>query len=77
MTDAKPHESCACSRNRTCAFHRAQQKKVERLAQPVIDAQKVQMGIEELRARYAKPKPAPTPAQFARRPSRTNQWSKR
>lgn len=46
---------CACSRNRQCAFHKAQTKKMMRVAKPLHDAQKVEMGIEELRARYAKP----------------------
>lgn len=43
---------CACSRNRQCAFHRAQTKKLERVAQPVIERQKVEMGIDALRAKY-------------------------
>lgn len=73
--DLKPHQACACSRTRTCAFHRSQQKKVERLAQPVIDAQKVNMGIEDLRAKYAKPEPAPRP-QPPRRSSKSNGWKR-
>lgn len=68
MTDVEKsaHESCACSRNRQCAFHRAQAKKMQRVEEASFAQQKVEMGIEELRARYAKPKPAPTPSQFAR-----------
>ena len=45
---------CACSRNRKCAFHRAQQKKLQRVAKPMMDAERVRVGIEELRARYGK-----------------------
>lgn len=69
---------CACSRNRQCAFHRAQTKKLERVAQPLHDAQKVQMGIEELRRRYAKPKPSPSPRDFVGRPvpRKTGGWSR-
>lgn len=51
----KPHQACACSKTRPCAFHKAQQKKLERVAKPLHDKQKVEMGIEELRARYARP----------------------
>lgn len=57
MTDVQKaaHEECACSRNRQCAFHRAQTKKLERVAQPLHDKKKVQVGIEDLRAKYGKP----------------------
>lgn len=47
-------KKCACSRNRLCGFHKAQQKKIERVAKPLHDAQKVQVGIEDLRAKYGK-----------------------
>lgn len=45
---------CSCSRNRKCAFHAAQTKKLMRVAKPLHDAQKVEMGIEALRAKYSK-----------------------
>lgn len=62
MTQPKPHEACSCSRNRKCAFHAGQLKRMEKVAKPLHDAQKVQMGIEELRARYAKPEVTPKQA---------------
>lgn len=67
-------KKCACSRNRPCGFHKAQQKKLERVAKPLHDKQKLEMGIEDLRAKYAKPvtikRPVPTP------PRTSNGWSK-
>lgn len=47
----KPHQGCSCSRNRKCAFYAGQIKQMQKVAKPVIDAHKVTMGIEELRAR--------------------------
>lgn len=52
----QPHEACSCSRNRKCAFHTAQLKKVERVADHLHTQQKVQMGIEALREKYGKEK---------------------
>lgn len=43
---------CRCSRNRQCAFHAAQTKKMERVAKPMHDQQKVAEGIERLKHRY-------------------------
>lgn len=59
-----PHQGCSCSRKRKCAFHQAQIKRMEKVAKPLHDAKKVSVGIEELRARYAKPPKTPTPAQL-------------
>lgn len=66
------HEQCACSRNRQCALHRAQARKRAKVAEEVHASAKVQMGIEELRARYAKP---PSPRDLPQqRPSSNNGW---
>lgn len=65
---------CACSRNRQCAFHRAQTKKLERVAKPLHDKQKVEMGIEGLRAKYARPEAAPKPAAPRPRVGREPHW---
>lgn len=60
MTEAvHPHQACSCSRTRKCAFHAAQVKRMAKVAKPLHDAQKVAVGIEELRARYGK---TPSPA---------------
>lgn len=65
---------CACSRNRPCGFHKAQQKKLMRVAKPLHDAQKVQMGIEDLRAKYGKPQPVKRPVPAA--PRTKNGWNR-
>lgn len=67
-------DKCACSRNRQCAFHKAQTKKMMRVAKPLHDAQKVEMGIEELRVKYAKPQPVKR--QIPAAPRTRNGWSK-
>lgn len=55
MSEPKPHQGCSCSKNRKCAFHTAQVKRMNRVAKPLHDAQKVAMGLEELRSKYARP----------------------
>lgn len=45
---------CACSRNRLCGLHKAAAKKMEKIAQPMHDRQKVEAGIEDLRAKYGR-----------------------
>ena len=45
-------KKCACSRNRQCGIHRAQTKRMERVAKPMLDQQKVAEGIEALREKY-------------------------
>lgn len=65
---------CVCSRNRQCGFHRAQTKKLQRVAKPLHDAQKVQVGIEDLRAKYAKPQPVKRPIPAA--PRIKNGWNR-
>lgn len=52
MTQPRPDQGCSCSRNRKCAFHTAQINKLERVAKPVHDRQKVAAGIEALRRKY-------------------------
>lgn len=76
--DKKPHQNCSCSRNRKCAFHAGQIKQMQRVARPVIDAQKVTVGIEELRARYAKPEAEQVHTRPAapRRRQQPSRWSK-
>jgi hypothetical protein len=48
------HQNCSCSKHRPCAFHKAQAKKMARVAQAARDRQRVQMGIEQLRALYGR-----------------------
>lgn len=73
MTTAA-HEQCSCSRNRQCALHRAEARERARVAEKVHEATKVQMGIEDLRAKYAKP---PSPTQVPRRQrSSSNGWNR-
>lgn len=71
MTEAA-HKKCSCSRNRQCALHQAQMKALRRKAKETHDHERVQVGIEELRARYAKPE-----RQSPERPrhERRNGWS--
>lgn len=77
--DRAAHEGCACSKNRPCAFHRGQAKQMAKVAKPLHDKQKVEMGIEELRARYAKPEVTPKQSAIraltGRKPT-NNGWSK-
>ena len=68
---------CACSRNRQCALHRAEAKKRARVAEEIHASTKVRVGIEELRARYAVPQPAPRRHESTPRPrTGRNGWAK-
>lgn len=45
---------CRCSRNRQCAFHAAQTKKLKKVAKPMYDKQKVEAGIAALKEKYGR-----------------------
>lgn len=63
MTDTEQaHKKCSCSRNRQCALHQQQMRALRRNAQETHDRERVQIGIEELRAKYAKPPRTEPPA---------------
>lgn len=44
---------CRCSRNRMCGLHAQAAKKMAKVAAPVIEARKLETGLEALRAKYS------------------------
>lgn len=54
VKDENGKKVCSCSRNRQCAMHAAQMKGLRRKAQETHDRERVEMGIEALRAKYSR-----------------------